>query len=98
MMKTDPTPEDLEKVHSGSYIASVLPFVKDEIVGMMGTVQNKVFAAIRDGSYTPEIGDSAWREAYGYYRLMKRLESKVKVGQHVGEKVAKHMKLGGPHE
>jgi len=93
-----PDPADLEKVHSGSYISSVMPFVRIEIEGMMSTVRTRVFTAIRDGSYTPELGDMAWREIYGYHRLIKRLETTVKVGQHVGERVTEHMIIGDPHD
>ena len=61
---------------------------------MMHAVKVSVFAAIRKGNYTAELGDNAWREMYGYYRLMKRLGTTVRIGQHVGEKIADTMKIG----
>ena len=93
-----PDPDDLEKVDAGSHIASILPFVETELDGMMHTVQVQVFAAIRKGTYTAEMGDNAWREMYGYYRLMKRLGTTARIGQHVGEKIADTMKIGDPHD
>ncbi len=93
-----PDPSDLEKVDASSHISSILPFVKTELDGMMHTVQVRVFTAIRKGTYTAEMGDNAWREIYGYHRLMKRLETTVQVGQHVGEKIAAEMTIGEPHD
>ena len=92
-----PDPADLVKVDASSHIASILPFVETELDGMMRAVQVQVFAAIRKGEYTAEMGDNAWREMYGYYRLMKRLETTVRIGQHVGEKIANQMTIGETH-
>ncbi len=92
-----PDPADLEKVGAGSHIASILPFVETELDGMMRTVQMQVFAALRRGDYTPEMGDNAWREMYGYYRLMRRLGTTARIGQHVGEKIANQMTIGETH-
>ena len=93
-----PDPADLEKVGAGSHIASILPFVETELEGMMRAVQIQVFASIRKGEYTAERGDNAWREMYGYYRLMKRLATTARIGQHVGEKIADTMTIGDPHD
>ena len=92
-----PDPADLEKVNAGSHISSILPFVEAELEGMMNTVKVQVFAAIKKGTYTAEVGDNAWREMYGYYRLMRRLSTTVRVGQHVGEKIATTMTIGEKH-
>ncbi len=92
-----PDPADLVKVDASSHISSILPFVETEIDGMMHTVQVQVFSAIRKGTYTVEMGDIAWREMYGYYRLMKRLNTTARIGQHVGEKIANTMKIGETH-
>ncbi len=93
-----PDPSDLAKVGASSHISSVLPFVETELEGMMHSVQVQVFAAIRTGTYTAEMGDHAWREMYSYYRLMKRLATTVRVGQHVGEKIANQLTIGEPHD
>ena len=92
-----PDPADLVKVDASSHIASILPFVETELDGMMRAVQVQVFAAIRKGTYTAEVGDNAWREMYGYYRLMKRLGTTVRIGQHVGEKIADTLTIGETH-
>ncbi len=92
-----PDPADLVKVDASSHIASILPFVETELDGMMRAVQVQVFAAIRKGTYTAETGDNAWREMYGYYRLMKRLGTTVRIGQHVGEKIADTLTIGETH-
>ncbi len=92
-----PDPADLENVSASSHISSILPFVETELEGMMRAVQVQVFAAIRKGTYTAEIGDNAWREMYGYYRLMKRLNTTARIGQHVGEKIANTMTIGETH-
>ncbi len=92
-----PDPADLEKVSASSHITSILPFVETEIDGMMHAVQVQVFAAIRKGTYAAEMGDNAWREMYGYYRLMKRLGTTAKIGQHVGEKITDQMTIGETH-
>ncbi len=92
-----PDPADLVKVDASSHIASILPFVETELDGMMRTVQVHVFAAIRKGTYTAEVGDNAWREMYGYYRLMRRLGTTARIGQHVGEKISEAMTIGETH-
>jgi hypothetical protein len=50
--------------------------------------------AIREGEFTPEMAESAWREVYGYSRLLKRLEAHVRVGQHIGEQNADKLAIG----
>ena len=93
-----PDPDDLAKVSAGSHISSILPFVEVELEGMMNAVKVKVFASIKKGTCTAEAGDDAWREMYSYYRLMRRLSTTVRVGQHVGEKIAETMTIGDPHD
>ncbi len=90
-----PQPEELDKISEGSYIAGVMPYVRAEIEGMIKTTRTRIFTAITSGSYTIEQGDSAWRELYAYHRLLKRLETKVRMGQYAGGKVAKDMTIGG---
>jgi hypothetical protein len=89
-----PKPEELEKVGTASYISGVLPYIREEIEAMSGVVRSRIFMAIRDGTFTPAMAESAWREVYGYSRLLKRMETHIRVGQHVGGQVATHMEIG----
>lgn len=93
-----PRPSELEKMREGSYIAEVLPYINDEIEGMIKVTRTRIFASITDGTYTIEKGDSAWRELYAYYRLIKRLETKIRVGRHVGGKVSESMTIGDSND
>jgi hypothetical protein len=89
-----PSPEELEKISTGSYISGVLPYIRQEIEAMTAAVRSRIFMAIRDGTFTPEMAEGAWREVYGYSRLVKRLETHIRVGQQVGGRVADHMTIG----
>ncbi len=94
MTSRAPTFNDLEKVSRASYISEVMPYVRTELEAMISSVQAQVFAKMRDGKYTMQDGDNAWREIYAYDRLLRRLETTVRIGQHVGGQVAEHMKIG----
>lgn len=91
MYASGPTPDQLDKISSGAHIASVLPFVQAEIEGMMDAVRARVFAALNDGTFDANMAEAAWREIHGYHRLLKRLETRVKVGNSVGQRVAKQL-------
>lgn len=89
-----PSPDELEKISTGSYISGVLPYIRQEINAMSAAVRARIFMAIRDGTFTAEMAESAWREVYGYSRLVKRLETHIRVGQQVGGRVADQMEIG----
>ncbi len=94
---TGPNMQELEKIEHASYISGIMPQVRLELNAMIRVAQTRVFTAMREGTYTAEFGDNTWREIYAYDRLLKRLDTTVRVGQHVGGKVASNMTIGDPN-
>ena len=93
---SEPTFQELDKISTGAYVAGIMPTVEREIAEMAMVVQRKVFGAIRDGTLTPDMAVNAWYEVYSFQSLLRRLEKKVKVGQHVGERVADKLNIEEP--
>lgn len=90
-------PRDLDRINNAAYISGALPYIRAEIESMVKSVQTRVFAAMRDDTYSPELADGAWRELHAYARLIKRLESSVRIGQSTGDQLKDEMTGADPN-
>lgn len=72
-----PTDAQIEEMRRAAKLASSMPEIEHEINGMQNTTMTQAFAAIRDGTLTPDKAMSYWMELYSYHRLTKRFETKA---------------------
>jgi len=78
----------------GAQFAAMMPELEMEVGRLTKEVQNRVFAAIRDGTLTDEAAKMAWMEVYAAFMLVRKFNTKVKLGVSVGETFADQMKIG----
>lgn len=64
----------------GSEASLALPLIESEVAKMRQTVFAKAFAAIREGTLSPEMAQNLWLEIYAYHRLLKNFETAVSMG------------------
>lgn len=88
-----PDPSQLRAVSDGAAYGLVLPQIRADIETMKRGVQNQIFTAIRNKTLTPEVAYSAWMEVYSADKLLKNMETRVKVGASTAEDIAPFMKL-----
>lgn len=86
-----PEPHEIETALDGARLAGSLPTITEEVTRMKTTVENRIYAAIRDGRLTPDMAMNAWHEMQAYSRFFNNVRSRVKVGEEVGVKIAPHM-------
>ncbi len=89
-----PTPEALSTVRDGARIAGALPYIEVELDKMKAAVERRVFAALRDGTLSPDTALSAWQELNAYSLLQRRLRQQVAIATSVGKNVSPEMDLG----
>lgn len=88
-----PEPEQLRAVSDGAAYGLVLPQIRQDIEKMIRAIQNQMFTAIRNKTLTPEVAYSAWMEVYAADKLLKNMETRVKVGLSTAEDIAPFMKI-----
>lgn len=93
MKLVGPTPEELKLVSDGAAYALVLPQITEDIGRMIKAVQNQVFTAILHKNLTPEMAYQAWMEVYSHNKLLKSMETRVKVGTSTADDIAPHMNI-----
>jgi len=89
--KSGPDPIDMGKMVDGARLANMLPYLEAEIQRMITTLENRVFQALELKELTPEQALYAWMEKASYRHLLKRLTTRVRIGQTAGERIAPHM-------
>lgn len=78
-LKTGMTVEAADAELERAQLRALLPLLESDIQSLMAGVQTRVFSAMRNGSYTPELGDSAWREQYAYHQLLRHYRTRAKL-------------------
>lgn len=86
-MPAGPTPEELALFADGAKIRNLMPYISREVAAMKKAVETRVYTAIAQGTFTPEHAHTAWLELNAYDRLLKRLETHVKIGLDAGTKL-----------
>lgn len=87
MVISGPSPEDLRLMSNGAKMASALPYIESEIGRMVSLTKTQALKHLADNTLTPEMALSAWREIASYERLLKRLQTHVKVGISAADRV-----------
>lgn len=75
----DPVAETLVRASTGAALASVMPEVREELESMKRTALGAAFAQIAANTLTPELALHVLIEIYSYDRLLKRLDSKMRM-------------------
>lgn len=89
-----PNIDAMAKVNDGARIAHMLPDMEREIGSLMHTVETRMYQAIANGSLTPEAAVTAWHEMAAYRNLLKRYQTRVKVGESVAETHKRSFTIG----
>lgn len=88
--------ESYETVMRGGRIAGLLPELQDAVNTSKRQIEKRVYAAIKDGSFTPNMAFAAWLEYEAAEKVLRNLTQQVKVGASQGEKFAETLNsLGG---
>jgi hypothetical protein len=54
---------------------ALLPQLEHDIDRLMDGVRTRVFNAIRTGTFTSALGESAWHEMYAYHRTLQQFKT-----------------------
>lgn len=81
-----PTPTELADLATGARFANLLPEITADTVKMKEAVERRIFAAMRDNTYTPAMADAAWREVYAIQMLLKKFQTRVSLGIDAADK------------
>ena len=95
-MIVGPKPHELRAVSEGAAYKLAMPQIREDIDQMNRAVKNRIFTKIRDLSLTPEVAYAAWLELYSNEKLLKNMETRVRVGESTGEEIAPLMKINPP--
>jgi hypothetical protein len=79
--------EEVVKLARGSRIGGALPEISEVLERLQTQLKHHVFAALVDGSLTPQRARDAWAEMYSFHRLEKTLTNAVKEAKTIGEQV-----------
>jgi hypothetical protein len=90
----DPTPQEMATVADGARMAHMLPYMQETIQTQLNVIQTKVYAAIANGTLTPEMALTAWHEMAANHNLLKRYTLHVKLGTNVAEKHSTTLTIG----
>lgn len=90
----DPTPEEMRTIADGARMAHMLPYIKESIERQLDVIQTRVYAAIANGSFTPEMAVTAWHEMAANRNMLKRYSTKVTLGINAAERHSETFKLG----
>lgn len=92
------TPADqLGAVQDAVRLMGFLPYLQKEVDGMAKAVENRVFTSITQGTFSPDQAYQAWLEVHAMKRMVKRLETQVKVGQSQGAKATPYLEGEPPN-
>lgn len=92
----DPTPDQMARIADGARMAHMLPYLKDSIQKQMNAVQTRVFAAITNGTFTPEQAYAAWYEMNANHNMLKRVTVHVTLGTAAAETHSETLTIGEP--
>lgn len=76
-VKTGMSIAEVDAQMTHAQLNSLLPLLEGDISKLMAAVQSRVFGALRDGSYTMDLGDNAWREIYAYHQLFRHYKTRA---------------------
>ena len=91
-----PQPSQMRAVSDGAAYGLVLPQIREDFAQMVRAIQNQIFTMIRTKTLTPEIAYQAWMEVYSHEKLLKNMETRVKVGASTAEEITPFMNLTPP--
>lgn len=83
-----PSPDQLLEISNSAKFSAFMPYLQDEISRLKKSVEARVFAAIRNDTFTPAMAESTWRELYAFDRLLKSFETRVTMAEAAGHRVA----------
>lgn len=81
--------EDLSAIRQGAELANMLPVIEAETARQEKALENRVLMELSKGTLTPEAALQAWMEKAAIRRLLSSFQSKVRIGQTIGEANAK---------
>lgn len=89
-----PTPDQLKEISNSAKFSAFLPYLREEIDRLKKNVEARVFAALRNDTFSPVMADSAWREIYAFDRLLKSFETRVTMAEAAGHRLAQDLTHG----
>lgn len=89
-----PDPEVLRTAVNGQRWSGLMPDIEAEIERAKAQVATRVYGMINEGTLTPEASHLAWMEVHALDKMLKRFNSKVKLGLNMSQQLAKHINQG----
>lgn len=89
--------EDLTAIRAGAEIAAMLPIIKAEVDRQDKALENRIFMELNGGRLSPEAALNAWMEKAAIRKMLKNFETKVRVGQTIGERTKELLETGLPN-
>lgn len=77
--------EDLAAIQDGARLAGVLPYLQAEAATIKKGIENQVYAALREGTLTPDKAMFFWMQHLAARETVQKFEQKVRIGQTIGE-------------
>lgn len=87
-------PNNIAAAYSGARLQAVMDILEAEIARMTQAVEAKTFRSLEEGRLSPDMALSAWQEIHGYKKLLRKLETRIQVGQSAGEEEAYTLDIG----
>lgn len=75
----------LQKINEAAHLSHYLPYIEAEISKLETALENRTYAAMRDGKFTAEDAHAAWIEKHVYRRILSNLKQRHRTGQSIGE-------------
>ncbi|HEY6018501.1 MAG TPA: hypothetical protein VIY48_00940 [Candidatus Paceibacterota bacterium] len=86
--RKEPKPEQLMALDLGAKYQQLQAPLTADVRKMIQSVENKVFAAIQQKEFTPDMAYQAWHEVHAYHRLLQKFNQRIKIGVSEGEELA----------
>lgn len=93
----DIPPRDMAEITAVAPLVNAMPYFEAEIRKMQGQVIHATMALHEGGDLTPELALQKWHEFITQEKLLRRLQTKIRVSTTVAEKYSDKMteKLNG---
>lgn len=77
---TNPDPTELALAGDAAVLVNFMPYLRAEVDKMQRDVESRAYAGLRDHSLTPEQALSLWREKLAAADLLRRFDTRIKMG------------------
>ena len=62
-------------------MSGVIPYMEDNLATMARALDNRMLAAITNGTMTPEMALEGWMERAAYAKILKHFQTVVRMGE-----------------